>query len=161
MDHMEEKTVLITATHCADCGVTFPKPRTDRPRKTPYCRYCVGAHISKDPAVRAKRSASMKRHLSDPQNMEAFQKRTLAGLKEAMKTDAYKESRRLQGQRVNRDYHKWRLAWCPVEYVETYRTLMRKDFKSSEAKKMVKDLIERDQRKYMRTGVLPHADRQK
>ncbi|WOF43788.1 hypothetical protein KNJ79_02150 [Sphingopyxis indica] len=162
---------------CADCGV----PRfSKKPKKSPYCRRCVGRHTSRLPERRAKASAAMKAHLSDPTVRAHHFARANAGLREAMKDPAFVEKRRELGRRtglLKRGMSKHpagsplrisngkksaatKLAWCPPEYRDEYKRLIkRQNIPAAEARRMIEAMIEADARRYHATGVLPQAAR--
>lgn len=163
---------------CADCGVArFSR----KPKKSPYCRRCVGRHTGRDPARRAKCSAAMKALLSDPSVRAQHFQRSADGLRHKLRTDpAFAEMRREMGRRTGRlklghlatpagsearlragrAASATKLAWCPPEYRDDYRNLVkRQGIRAVQARKMIQETIAADARRYTATGVLPQTAR--
>lgn len=170
------KTALVPT--CADCGA----PRfSTKPKKTPYCRACVRAHNARSPSRRAKASASMKARLADPHVRAEHIERAAEGLRRRIREDpAFAERRRAIGRRTGllkrgmaqhpagsplrlangRKSAATKLAWCPPEYRDEYRRLIkRQNIPAAEARPMIEDMIAADARRYAETGVLPQSAR--
>lgn len=101
----------------------------------------------------------MKRHMEDPKNKEAFLKRTQEGLARAMKTEKFIERKKELGREANQRWAKISIQWCPVEYRDIYRNMTKKKFTAAEARAMTEEMIRHDQEKYLKTGILPQANR--
>jgi len=66
------------------------------------------------------------------------------------------EARARRGRQISERY----LSWCPIEYREHYRLLIRsKRMLSADARAAIEDLIKVDARRYARTGKLQQAAR--
>lgn len=163
---------------CADCGVARFSPK---PKKSPYCRRCIGRHVGRDPRRRAKVSAAMKAHLADPATLAAHKQRTGDGVRRAMiEKPGFAAARRELGRAlgltrkgiVNRPAGSQsritagrrsgatKLAWCPVEYRDDYRRLVKwQGVKAAEARRMIEAQITADATRYAATGVLPQSQR--
>ncbi len=163
---------------CADCGAARFSPK---PKKSPYCRRCIGRHNGRSPARRAKVSAAMKAYLADPTTRAAHAQRTGDGVRRAMvESPEFAATRRELGRRLGKSCagHASRpagsesrivagrrsgatkLAWCPVEYRDDYRRLVKwQGVKAAEARRMIETQIDKDAARYAATGVLPQSRR--
>ncbi|SKB26974.1 hypothetical protein [Sphingopyxis flava] len=163
---------------CADCGVAR---FSTKPKKSPYCRRCIGRHTGRSPARRAKCSAAMKAYLADPNALAAHAKRTGDGLRRAIaENPEFAEKRRELGRMIGktrlgvmnrpagcpsrilagRRSGATKLAWCPVEYRDDYRRLVKSQgLKAAEARKVIEDQIAADAARFAATGVLPQSRR--
>lgn len=163
---------------CADCGVArFSR----KPKRSPYCRACVGRHNGQSPARRAKASASMKAHLSDPHVRATHIARATDGLRRRIATDPdFAAQRREMGRRTGlmklgtaatpagsparvaagKAVSATKLAWCPPEYRDEYKYLIRtKRIPAVEARQIILSTVKADAARYRSTGVLPQASR--
>lgn len=53
-----------------------------------------------------------------------------------------------------------RMGWCPLEYRDEYRRLVRSKLVSAaEARRMIEDMIAADMDRYVATGILPQSQR--
>jgi hypothetical protein len=160
---------------CIDCK----KPLTlSKRRKTGRCKLCSARATAISPAKRKKASASMKarlacpvervvhlkrahdgllKHLADPVNHAALVERgRMLGLTGSGKNEKWYAGRAAAGQKRSITA----MAWCPLEYRETYRTLVYvKNINALTARAMVLEMIKRDTRRYHATGRLQQAAR--
>lgn len=163
---------------CADCGAArFSR----KPVKSPWCRRCVGRHNGRLPARRAKASAAMKAYLADPDTLAAHKRRTGDGIRRAMIVDPeFAARKREEGRRLGlsgvaaaahpagsasridagRKSGATKLAWCPPEYRDDYRRLIKvKGIPTAEARQIILSTVAADAERYRATGVLPQAQR--
>lgn len=137
---------------CADC----PSPID---RRSTRCKQCFMAHLGKDPAVRAKKAASLRRYMTDPQNRLVVSKRAVAGAHTRWSDPTYAEkTRRFFVEDVQplsltdpraREWRREsalltaekRLAWCPVERRDEYRRMVRGGMKAARARQMIEASI--------------------
>lgn len=162
---------------CADCGIAR---FSTKPKKSPYCKRCIGRHTGRDPARRAKASASMKARLADPVLRAIHTQRTKEGTRAALRDPEFMARRRELGRRLGkaklghlahpagsesraaagRASSNTKLAWCPVEYRDDYKELVKhQHIPASEARQMIEAQIAADARRYSATGVLPQSTR--
>lgn len=90
----------MTALPCLGCGKELPhNPK----RKTQRCRSCTAIAIAKDPAIRAKAAAGIRRALSDPEVLRRRARTLSKVLRRKMRDDpAYAEMQRENARRLGR-----------------------------------------------------------
>jgi hypothetical protein len=123
--------------HCSSCDRPLDK-RKRRREPTGLCRGCNlkrWQHLSAGREFAEQRAERLREMLRDPRHRE-----------------------RLIAQR--REASRKRMAWCPLEYRDTYRRLTRvKQLPAAEARAAILDLIAADARSYARTGELQQSRR--
>ncbi len=163
---------------CTDCR----RPLAVNPkRKSTRCQRCAARAHATSPEKRQRCSQAMKRRFDDPV-FRMKQIRSMAtGLKRALDADpSIRERMREHGRRVGalhkgnltrpagsperqkaaRAQSEFYMGWCPLEYRDGYRRMVRIDgIKAADARRMTEELIEADQARYLATGVLPQARR--
>jgi len=166
------------ATICSDCGTALkPNPR----RLGTRCKPCGARHMAQSPEKREKCRVAMKRHFDEPGYYRLHCQRVGSGIRDALKDPSRMEDLRERGRRcgllrlgmtrhgagseprviAGRKRSETVLSWCPVEYRDEYRRLVRtKLIRAPEARRMVEDMIAADLARYAATGVLPQAARQ-
>jgi DNA-directed RNA polymerase subunit RPC12/RpoP len=163
---------------CSDCG----KPlKPNRRRLGTRCKPCGARAMAQSPEKREKCRIAMKRRFDEPGYRQQHVSRCTAGTRRALKDNPeFRAMRAEQGRRVglsrtghsaNKAGHPSRvaagikrsatvLAWCPVEYRDEYRRLVRtKLIRAPEARRMVEHMIAADLARYAATGVLPQSAR--
>lgn len=137
----------MSASVCTSCGKALsPNPRRTGTR----CRGCNARALSADPAVLAKRSASVSRVMRDP----AYRRRIGAAISAAWarrlqdpekRAAAAEMGRRLQTpeNRIKGDRARSQalMGWCPAGYRDEYFRLIRLGFRAAEARRIVKDQV--------------------
>jgi hypothetical protein len=148
---------------CKDCGAPV-----NPGRKTGRCRPCVARFLARDPATRAKTAVSMSRVWSDPAYKDRLSRKISAAQIASMAENqklmrARRELGRklaltgkgLAAQRADPNYPRRlaeaisdsKLSWCPREYRDHYRFLLRqKRFCAATAKEMILAKVEQDRR---------------
>lgn len=163
---------------CTDCGRALAhNPK----RKGTRCQPCAARALAASPEKRQKASEAMRRRFDDPA-FRARQVRSMrAGLQRAMQDDpTIRERMREHGRRVGalnkgnltrpagsperqkaaRAQSEFYLGWCPLEYRDGYRRLVKSyGIKAADARRMTEELIAADTARYHATGELPHATR--
>lgn len=163
---------------CTDCGRALAhNPR----RKGTRCQPCAARAFATSPEKRQKASEAMRRRFDDPA-FRARQVRSMcAGLQRALNDDpTMRERLREHGRRIGADNKgniirpagslqrqkaaraqlEFYLSWCPLEYRDDYRRLVKSyGIKAAEARRMTEELIAADTARYHATGELPHATR--
>lgn len=111
-------------------------PKTLDPRnKTGRCRNCYFKHTAADPAAIAVRAAGLRRRLASPEG-------------------AHLRNRLGNSQKA-------RLDWCPIEYRDEYRALIRSHlrYRAKDARRIIEEQIAVDTRRYLETGLLQRSTR--
>lgn len=163
---------------CSDCG----KPLNPNPRRLgTRCKPCGARAMAQSPDRREKCRIAMKRRFDEPGYKQQHVARCTAGTRRALKDNPeFRAMRAEQGRRVGllglgkeknaagsparvtagRKRTETVLAWCPVEYRDEYRRLVRtKLIRAPEARRMVEDMIAADLARYAATGILPQSAR--
>lgn len=154
---------------------TCQKPLS-RQNTTGYCRGHVSAFNLSKPEVRERQRAGIKhKHATDPAFLNDLRRRARALGEDpdinARRTQHFKDARYWEKgviasskpevrARAAKRASATRLAWCPPEYRDEYKRLIRtKRIPAVEARKIILSTIEADARRYRSTGVLPQAAR--
>jgi len=164
---------------CTTCSRTL-NPATRR-RKTTLCKPCVARRLAADPAKLEKCRIAMKARLADPEEKARHVDRMINGIRRAMRENPeFAAQRRESGRRLGlrrlgapsipagaeprvragRKASATKMAWCPLEYREHYRTLQRQHLGPGEARRLIEELIQKDRQRYRRTGQLPVSSRE-
>lgn len=152
-------------------------------KPTTHCRSCTAIRLREDPEIAERRKNALKKVLSDPINKQRRIERLRAVMQERHQDPEFMEMRREQGRRLQQELRQRpdlrarsltpearakaakasvakKLAWCPIEYRDAYMKLLRSGrVPAAQARQMILDLIEADQRRYFATGRLPQTGR--
>lgn len=144
-----------------------------------HCRACSLIKMNTDPEIKAKRTAGIKARFNDPVYAEEHRQRIIA---HANSPEGL-EHRRRHGRHIaatvlcrpdvrakiyapdacarrGRAIAAVKLSWCPIEYRDQYKHLVRfNHVKAVDARKMIEELIKADRARYLKTGQLPVASR--
>lgn len=152
-------------------------------KPTTHCRSCAAFRLNADPEFAEKRREAIRKKFEDPAYLEEHRVRTRATNARIM-ADPEQRAKRVEGGR--RSYQEvlcrpdvrartyspeanakrnmtcanTKLAWCPVEYRDEYKRLIRTHLiKAADARRMIEEQIAADLRRYRATGELQRAKR--
>lgn len=115
---------------CKTCGKTL-----DRRNRSGLCKPCFLTDLNRSAAGNAKRVAALRATLARPENREGV-------------------------CRQRREASRSRMAWCPLEYQDFYRTLTRsKMLPAATARAIVVAQVATDTRRFLATGKLQQSVR--
>lgn len=146
-------------TECIECG-----GRITRQSKTGRCRVCASIHVNKTDELKLKRAEGIRRKFQDPEHRAKMAKVAIRnGQKGAADPEhhawlvrrGYELTKILQSPevrarnqspecraRAGRSVSETRMAWCPKEYWEDYRFLVRsKRMLAADARRMIEQKI--------------------
>lgn len=116
----------------SNCGCGKPLGRKNT---TGLCRGCFIAALNRNPDHNAKRVVSLRATINAPEYRDKL-------------------------LRQRREASRSRLAWCPLEYRDFYRSLTRaKMLPAKTARSIVLALVETDTRRFLATGKLQQSVR--
>jgi hypothetical protein len=125
---------------CSACS----KPLSRNPRRrTMLCIGCFNRARNACPEFQRLRGAGLSRYFAAHPEARASAAERLRQIQEAR--PAGSPSRRKQGQALTRS----RIGWCPPAYYERYRELLdRHRYSAAEAKALILEQIEADERRF-------------
>lgn len=169
---------LAPGSTCTTCGTPL---KTTRRRKTTLCKTCQSRALGLCPERRRRTSATLKARLADPGVKAEHMRRCTEGRRRAIAENpefaaqlreqgrqlgllgkgfnrhgAGSPERALAGKRCSAT----KLAWCPLEYRDEYRHLVRiKLLPAADARAIIEQQVRADRARYFATGELQQAVR--